>query len=132
MSASGPLVGYKVIELAGIGPNPMCAMLLADMGAEVIRVDRVVDAGLGIAMDPKNAFLDRSRRSIAVDLKQKEGVDLILSMVEQSDALIEGFRAGVTERMGLGPDDCAAKSSPGLWTRDGLGAGGTSGKSGRS
>ena len=84
MSASGPLVGYKVIELAGIGPNPMCAMLLADMGAEVIRVDRVVDAGLGIAMDPKNAFLDRSRRSIAVDLKQKEGVDLILSMVEQS------------------------------------------------
>ena len=110
MSASGPLVGYKVIELAGIGPNPMCAMLLADMGAEVIRVDRVVDAGLGIAMDPKNAFLDRSRRSIAVDLKQKEGVDLILSMVEQSDALIEGFRAGVTERMGLGPDDCAARN----------------------
>ena len=106
MAASGPLVGYKVIELAGIGPNPMCAMLLADMGAEVIRVDRLVDAGLGIKMDPKHAFLDRSRRSIAVDLKSPEGVELILKMVEQSDALIEGFRAGVTERLGLGPDEC--------------------------
>ena len=106
MAASGPLVGYKVIELAGIGPNPMCAMLLADMGAEVIRVDRLVDAGLGIKMDPKHAFLDRSRRSIAVDLKSPEGVELILKMVEQSDALIEGFRAGVTERLGLGPNEC--------------------------
>ncbi len=106
MAASGPLVGYKVIELAGIGPNPMCAMLLADMGAEVVRVDRLVDAGLGIRMDPKHAFLDRSRRSIAVDLKSPDGVELILKMVEQSDALIEGFRAGVTERLGLGPDEC--------------------------
>ena len=106
MAASGPLVGYKVIELAGIGPNPMCAMMLADMGAEVIRVDRVVDAGLGIAMEPKYALLDRGRRSIAVDLKQPAGIELILKMVEGADALIEGFRAGVTERLGLGPDDC--------------------------
>ena len=110
MTASGPLVGYKVIELAGIGPNPMCAMLLADMGAEVIRVDRVVDAGLGIPMEAKYALLDRSRRSIAVDLKQPEGVELILRMVEQSDALIECFRAGVTERLGLGPDDCFGRN----------------------
>ena len=106
MSASGPLVGYKVIELAGIGPNPMCAMLLADMGAEVIRVDRLVDSGLGIRMDPKNALLDRSRRSISVDLKSPAGVELVLKLVEQSDALIEGFRAGVTERLGLGPEVC--------------------------
>ena len=106
MAASGPLVGYKVIELAGIGPNPMCAMMLADMGAEVIRVDRVADAGLGIAMEPKYALLDRGRRSIAVDLKQSAGVELILKMIEGADALIEGFRAGVTERMGLGPEDC--------------------------
>jgi alpha-methylacyl-CoA racemase len=106
MTASGPLVGYKVIELAGIGPNPMCAMLLADMGAEVIRVDRLVDAGLGIRMDPKHALLDRSRRSIAVDLKSPDGVELILKLIEQSDALIEGFRAGVTERLGLGPEVC--------------------------
>ncbi|MCZ6893582.1 MAG: CaiB/BaiF CoA-transferase family protein, partial [Gammaproteobacteria bacterium] len=110
MSASGPLVGYKVIELAGIGPNPMCAMLLADMGAEVVRVDRLVDAGLGIKMDPRFALLDRSRRSIAVDLKNPEGVELILRMVDTSDALIEGFRAGVTERLGLGPDDCLKRN----------------------
>jgi alpha-methylacyl-CoA racemase len=110
MTANGPLVGYKVIELAGIGPNPMCAMLLADMGANVIRVDRVADSGLGIPMAPKYALLDRSRRSIAVDLKQREGVDLVLGMVEQADALIEGFRPGVMERLGLGPDDCAQRN----------------------
>ena len=102
----GALSGVKVVEFAGIGPGPFCCMLLADMGAEVIRVDRLVDAGLGIKMDPKHAFLDRSRRSIAVDLKSPEGVELILKMVEQSDALIEGFRAGVTERLGLGPNEC--------------------------
>lgn len=125
MAASGPLVGYKIIELAGIGPNPFCAMLLADMGAEVIRVDRVVDGGLGIPLDPKFALLDRSRRSIAVDLKSPEGIELVLSMVEQSDALIEGFRAGVTERLGIGPDDCM-KRNPKLvygrvtgWGQDG-------------
>lgn len=125
MAASGPLVGYKVIELAGIGPNPFCAMLLADMGAEVIRVDRVVDGGLGIPIDPKYALLDRSRRSIAVDLKSPEGIELVLSMVEKSDALIEGFRAGVTERLGIGPDDCM-KRNPRLvygrvtgWGQDG-------------
>lgn len=106
MSASGPLVGLKIVELAGIGPNPWCAMMLADMGAEVIRVDRLVDAGLGIAMDAKYALLDRSRRSIAVDLKKPEGIETVLRLVEQSDALIEGFRAGVTERLGIGPEDC--------------------------
>ena len=110
MSASGPLVGYKIIELAGIGPNPMCAMLLADMGAEVIRVDRLVDPGLGIPMDPKFSFLDRSRRSISVDLKSPAGVEVVLKLIEQSDALIEGFRAGVTERLGLGPDVCLARN----------------------
>lgn len=125
MAASGPLVGYKIIELAGIGPNPFCAMLLADMGAEVIRVDRVVDAGLGIPLDPKFALLDRGRRSIAVDLKSPEGIELIMSMVEKSDALIEGFRAGVTERLGIGPEDCL-KRNPKLvygrvtgWGQDG-------------
>ena len=125
MAASGPLVGYKVIELAGIGPNPMCAMMLADMGAEVIRVDRVVDAGLGVPLDPKYALLDRGRRSIAVDLKQPAGIELILRMAAHSDALIEGFRAGVTERLGLGPEDCF-KRNPKLvygrvtgWGQDG-------------
>lgn len=111
MSASGPLVGFRIVELAGIGPNPWCAMMLADMGAEVVRVDRLVDAGLGIHIDPKYSLLDRSRRSIAVDLKNPEGVETILRMVEQSDALIEGFRAGVTERLGLGPEDCWARNA---------------------
>ena len=110
MAASGPLTGYKIIELAGIGPNPMCAMLLADMGAEVVRVDRVVDSGLGISIDPKYAVLNRGRRSIAVDLKSPAGVELILELVAQSDALIEGFRAGVTERMGLGPEVCLERN----------------------
>jgi len=110
MSTSGPLVGYKVIEMAGIGPNPMCAMMLADMGAEVIRVDRVVESGLGIPMEPKFSLLDRSRCSIAVDLKQPEGVALVLDLVEQADALIEGFRPGVMERLGVGPVECLARN----------------------
>ncbi len=109
-NASGPLVGFKVIELAGIGPNPMCAMLLADMGAEVVRVDRIADAGLGVAMEPRYSLLDRSRRSIAVDLKSPQGVALVLDLVENADALIEGFRPGVTERLGLGPAECARRN----------------------
>ncbi|MEQ8663347.1 MAG: CaiB/BaiF CoA-transferase family protein [Gammaproteobacteria bacterium] len=110
MAASGPLVGYKVIELAGIGPNPMCAMMLADMGAEVVRVDRLSDAGLGIKVDPKFGLLNRGRRSIAVDLKSPEGVALVLDLVARADVLIEGFRPGVTERLGLGPDACLARN----------------------
>lgn len=110
MAASGPLVGYKVVELAGIGPNPMCGMMLADMGAEVIRVDRMTKSGLGISMDPKFSVLNRGRRSIAVDLKQAEGVELVLRLIDQADALIEGFRPGVTERLGLGPEVCHARN----------------------
>ena len=125
MAASGPLVGYKVIELAGIGPNPMCAMMLADMGAEVIRVDRVVDANLGIAMEPKYALLDRGRRSIAVDLKQPDAASFVLELVRRSHVFLEGFRPGVAERLGVGPDACLAVQ-PSLvsgrltgWGRDG-------------
>ena len=110
MAASGPLVGYKVIELAGIGPNPMCAMMLADMGAEVVRVDRLSDSGLGIKVDPKYSLLNRGRCSIAVDLKQPEGIALVLDLVAQADALIEGFRPGVTERLGIGPEACLARN----------------------
>jgi len=110
MAASGPLVGVKVVELAGIGPNPMCAMMLADMGAEVVRVDRVTASNLGIAVDPRYSLLDRGRRSIAVDLKQPAGVETVLRLVDQADALIEGFRPGVTERLGLGPEVCHARN----------------------
>ena len=106
----GPLQGLRVIELAGIGPCPMCAMLLAELGADVVRVDRLTDSGLGIGMAPRFHLLNRSRPSIAVDLKHPDGVETVLRLVEAADALIEGFRPGVTERLGLGPDDCAARN----------------------
>ena len=106
----GPLQGLKVIELAGIGPCPMCAMLLAELGADVVRVDRLSDSGLGIGMAPEHNLLNRSRPSIAVDLKHSEGVETVLRLVEGADALIEGFRPGVTERLGLGPEDCMARN----------------------
>ena len=105
----GPLHGTRIVELAGIGPAPMAAMLLAELGAEVVRVDRVADAGLGIGMPAKYQLLQRSRPSIAVDLKSDAGKALVLDLVENADALVEGFRPGVTERLGLGPEDCWAR-----------------------
>jgi len=104
--AMGPLHGTRIVELAGIGPAPMAAMLLAELGADVIRVDRVADAGLGIGMEPKYQLLQRSRPSIAVDLKSAEGKQVVLDLCADADAIIEGFRPGVTERLGLGPEDC--------------------------
>ena len=101
----GPLSGVRVIELAGIGPGPFCGMMLSDMGAEVIRVDRLT----GASGRPRDV-LARNRRSIAVDLKQKEGVELVLRLCTKADALFEGFRPGVTERLGLGPETCMARN----------------------
>ena len=106
----GPLAGYRVIELAGIGPGPMCCMLLSDMGAEVLRVDRVAPADLGTPRPYQYDLLNRGRRSVAVDLKKKEGIDIVLRLVAKADALVEGFRPGVTERLGLGPEDCFARN----------------------
>lgn len=106
----GPLKGIKVVELAGIGPGPMCAMLLADLGATVLRIERKAPAKLGIERPLKFNLLLRGRKQIAVDLKAKAGVEFVLSMVEEADALIEGFRPGVTERLGLGPRDCLARN----------------------
>ena len=95
----GPLNGFRIIELAGIGPGPFCGMMLSDMGAEVIRVERTG----GAERAPKDV-LARNRRSIAVDLKQKEGVETVLRLVESADGLFEGFRPGVMERLGLSPE----------------------------
>ncbi|MCY4311162.1 MAG: CaiB/BaiF CoA-transferase family protein [Rhodospirillaceae bacterium] len=103
---SGPLEGLRVVELAGIGPGPMACMMLADMGADIIKVDRLTDPGLGIALPPKYQVLHRSRPSVAVDLKSPDGLRAVKRLVGEADVLIEGFRPGVTERMGLGPDDC--------------------------
>ena len=100
----GPLQGIRIIEMAGIGPGPMCAMLLSDLGAEIIRIDRVRPEALGVARDPSKDPLLRGRRSIAVDLKHADGVETVLSLVSSADALIEGYRPGVMERLGLGPE----------------------------
>jgi alpha-methylacyl-CoA racemase len=106
----GPLAGIKIIELAGIGPGPFAAMLLADMGATVIRVDRTQKADLGVDLPPRMNVMNRGRRSVAVDLKSKEGIEVVLRLVSEADALLEGFRPGVTERLGLGPDVCLARN----------------------
>ena len=107
---SGPLEGVRVIELAGIGPGPFAAMLLADLGAEVLRVDRAQSVRGGDPGRPPLDLLARGRRSIGVDLKNPDGVETILRLVEQADAIIEGFRPGVTERLGIGPDVCLARN----------------------
>ncbi len=102
----GPLKGLKIVEMAGIGPAPFCAMMLADMGAEVIRIDRLNHKGSGHRAN----VLNRGRRSLALDLKNPASVEAVLKLIEQADALIEGFRPGVMERLGLGPDDCLARN----------------------
>jgi alpha-methylacyl-CoA racemase len=106
----GPLAGVTVIEIAGIGPGPFCGMMLADMGAEVIRVDRADNVRGGDPDLPPADLLNRGRRSIGVDLKSPDGVEVVLELVEKADALIEGFRAGVAERLGIGPDECLARN----------------------
>ncbi|SEQ59434.1 CaiB/BaiF CoA transferase family protein [Thalassovita taeanensis] len=99
----GPLNGIKIIEMAGIGPGPFCAMLLADLGADVVRLERPQN---GASKESAYDVLSRGRRSVSVDLKSKEGVDTALQLISKADALIEGFRPGVMERLGLGPEVC--------------------------
>ena len=103
---SGPLAGVRVVELGGIGPGPFCGMVLGDLGAEVIRVDRPAEAGRR-SVPP---VLHRNRRSIAVDLKDPAGAQAVLSLVDSCDALFEGFRPGVAERLGLGPKECLERN----------------------
>ena len=112
---SGPLQGLKVIEFGGIGPGPFCAMMLADMGADVIRLDRKADKGKdrgqgGFLTGGRRSVLHRGRRSIAVDLKSPEDVQRVLELIDGADAIIEGFRPGVMERLGLGPDVLLARN----------------------
>jgi alpha-methylacyl-CoA racemase len=103
---TGPLVGYRIVELAGIGPGPFAAMMLADMGAEVLRVDRAEAVGAAPPLWDVNA---RGRRSVGIDLKHGDGREALLRLVGRADALIEGFRPGVTERLGVGPEVCLAR-----------------------
>lgn len=114
---AGPLAGYRIIEIAGIGPGPYAAMLLADLGADVIRVERS-SAVRGPAPDTPNKDLSlRGRRNIAIDLKQPDGVATLLDLAEHADGLIEGFRPGVMERLGVGPDECHARNSKLVYAR---------------
>ena len=120
----GPLAGTKIIEIAGIGPGPFCAMMLADMGADVIRVDRAQNVRGGDPATPPADVLMRGRRSIGVDLKHPDGVETVLSLIESADGLIEGFRPGVMERLGLGPDAALGpQPAPRLRPHDRLGPG---------
>lgn len=107
---AGPLQGIRVIEFAGIGPGPMAAMLLADMGAEVIRIDRLEPSKLGLPKPDRYNLMMRGRRSAAINLKSPAGIELALRMIEESDALIEGFRPGTMERLGLGPEVVLARN----------------------
>jgi len=101
----GPLKCFRIIELVGIGPGPFCGMMLADMGAEVISIERVQSGGMKI----KDIAM-RGRRSVALDLKTPEGVETLLKLCEKADAIFEGFRPGVAEKLGVGPEDCLARN----------------------
>ena len=106
----GPLSGKRIVEIAGIGPGPFCAMLLADLGAEVVRVDRASAVPDIMPDSPSLDLLNRGRRSVGVNLKTPEGIETVLKLVQESDALIEGFRPGVAERLGIGPEECLARN----------------------
>jgi alpha-methylacyl-CoA racemase len=106
----GPLSGVRIVEFAGIGPAPMAAMLLADMGATVLRIDRPAATDLGIPLQDEHQFTHRSRAAIRLDLKHPNSIELARRLIDQADALIEGFRPGVMERLGLGPDICLARN----------------------
>ena len=107
---SGPLQGFSVVELGGIGPAPFCGMLLADLGATVTRVDRAESATGGHTSTTRTDLLNRGKLSIAVDMKQGAGVEVVLRLLTDADALVEGFRPGVVERLGLGPDVCHGRN----------------------
>src|SRR5215813_2660593 len=107
---AGPLSGIRIVEIAGIGPGPFCATMLADLGADVIRVDRAERARAPRMPGPNLDLLNRGRRNVGVDLKSPAGVEVVLRLVERADALIEGFRPGVMERLGLGPEVCLARN----------------------
>jgi alpha-methylacyl-CoA racemase len=121
----GPLEGLRAVEMVGLGPGPFCGMLLADMGAEVLRVDRVDAARARDRSKPATSAMDRGKQAVAVDLKQPDGVETLLRLLEQADAFVEVFRPGVAERLGIGPDVALARN-PGLvygrltgWGQDG-------------
>jgi len=113
----GPLTGLKIVELAGIGPAPLCCSLMGDLGADVLRIDRNFDAGLGVPRDRRTDLLRRGRKSVSVDLKHSKGVETVMRLVEGADVLVDPFRPGVTEKLGLGPDNCFARNKKLIYAR---------------
>ncbi|WP_250516891.1 CaiB/BaiF CoA-transferase family protein [Caballeronia sp. INDeC2] len=109
-NARGPLAGIRIVELGGVGPAPFCCMLLADLGADIVRIDRPPGYDGGAPVEHRFNLLHRGRRSAALDLKKREAADAVLKLVRCADALIEGFRPGVAEKLGLGPDACLAEN----------------------
>ncbi|HEX2404681.1 MAG TPA: CoA transferase, partial [Acidimicrobiia bacterium] len=107
---TGPLQGMRVVEIAALGPAPFCGMVLSDLGADVVRVDRADAVTGGHTGSTRNDLLGRGKSSIGVDLKHEEGVRVVLRLVQSADALIEGYRPGVTERLGIGPAPCLAQN----------------------
>jgi alpha-methylacyl-CoA racemase len=110
MSGSGPLAGLRVVELVGLGPGPFAGMLLADMGADVVRVDRVDAARAVDRSQPATSAMNRGKRSLAIDVKQPLGLDALLRLLDRADAFIDVFRPGVAERLGFGPDVCLERN----------------------
>jgi alpha-methylacyl-CoA racemase len=115
-TASGPLVGIKVVELGGLGPAPYCGMLLSDLGADVVRVDRPTSPGKPVP-DPTGDIVTRGRRSIVIDVKTPAGVDILLQLIDAADALLDPYRPGVAERLGVGPDVCLARNPKLIYSR---------------
>lgn len=109
-ASGGPLAGLRILEIAGLGPGPFAAMMLADMGADVLRVERIEPADFGVQRDPRFDITRRGRTVVSADLKSPQGRDLVLRLVPQADGLIEGFRPGVMERLGLGPQPCLERN----------------------
>lgn len=113
----GPLVGIRVAEFAGIGPAPFCGMLLADLGADVVRIDRVEPTGPGLALDARFDLLNRGKRSVAIDLKHPSGLEAAHRLLAHCDVVLEGFRPGVMERLGLGPEVCLERNPRLIYAR---------------
>ncbi len=113
----GPLAGLKIVELAGIGPAPLCCSLMGDLGADVLRIDRNFDAGLGVPRDRRTDLLRRGRKSVSVDLKNSKGVETVMRLIETADVVVDPFRPGVTEKLGLGPNECFARNKKLIYAR---------------
>ena len=113
----GPLAGLKIVELAGIGPAPLCCSLMSDLGADVLRIDRNLDAKLGVPRDRRTDLVRRGRKSVSIDLKNIKGVQTAMRLIEGADVLVDPFRPGVTEKLGIGPDECFASNRKLIYAR---------------